>query len=121
VAGHVPLVTAGMEIVPAADYHFKKTEPALFYVEVYEPLLRSANPPKVGITLKIVDTKTGTTPVDIGIPDLERAIQAGNPVIPLGLKVPVDKLEPGSYRLELQGLDSAGNSSPVRSAEFAVD
>jgi hypothetical protein len=33
----------------------------------------------------------------------------------------VDKLEPGSYRLELKALDSAGNSSPVRTAEFVVN
>ena len=41
--------------------------------------------------------------------------------VPLGLKVPVDKLDAGSYRLELRALDSAGNKSPIRAADFVVD
>jgi hypothetical protein len=39
----------------------------------------------------------------------------------VGLNIPVEKLAPGSYRLELRALDSAGNGSSVRSAEFVVD
>jgi hypothetical protein len=39
----------------------------------------------------------------------------------MGLKVPIDKLEPGSYRVEFKALDSAGNVSPVRSADFVVE
>ena len=42
-------------------------------------------------------------------------------MLPMGLKVPVDKLDAGSYRLELRALDSAGNKSPVRVADFVVD
>ena len=37
--GHAPLVTLGLEIVPAADYHFRKTDPVMVYLEIYEPLL----------------------------------------------------------------------------------
>jgi hypothetical protein len=121
VAGYVPLVTAGIEIVPAADYHFKKTDLAAVYFEIYEPLLTGSNPPKVGVELKVVDTKTGQAPVDYGFSHTESSIRTGNPVVPLGLKIPIDKLAPGSYRLELRALDSAGNSSPVRAAEFVVD
>jgi hypothetical protein len=121
IAGFVPLVSAGVQIVPAADYHFKKTEPAFVYLEVYEPLLTGSNPPKVGIEMKILDRKTGAAPVSQAFMTNDRVVQPGNPVIPLGLKVPVDKLDPGSYRLELHALDSAGNSSIVRASEFEVD
>jgi len=119
--GHTPLVIKGMQIIPAADYHFKKTDPAMLYVEVYEPLLTGANPPKVGIEMKILDVKTGQEQMDVGITDTQGLIKMGNPVVPVGLKIPVEKLAPGSYRLELRALDSAGNGSSVRSAEFVVD
>jgi hypothetical protein len=48
-------------------------------------------------------------------------MQKGNPVIPLGLKLPVNTLDPGSYRVELTALDSAGNKSQPRSADFEVE
>jgi VWFA-related protein len=121
IAGNVPLVTGGVEVVPAADYHFKKTEPAFVYMEIYEPLLAGSNPPKVGVEMTILDSKTGAAPVKLAFMANDHVIQPGNPVVPLGLKVPVDKLDPGSYRLELHALDSAGNSSTVRSSEFEVD
>ena len=52
---------------------------------------------------------------------MDKAIRAGNPVIPVGLKLPLDTLAPGSYRAELKAVDSAGNASPVRSADFEVE
>jgi hypothetical protein len=120
-AGHVPLVVGSHQIVPAADYHFSKADHAMVYMEVYEPLLAGPNPPKFGLQLKVVDTKTGQAPLNADIADTGQFIRAGNPVIPVGLRVPIDKLQPGSYRLELKALDSAGNTSPVRTAEFVVN
>jgi hypothetical protein len=45
----------------------------------------------------------------------------GDPVIPLGLKLPVADFSPGVYRLELRAVDSVGNSSKTRTAEFEVE
>ena len=119
--GNVPLVYRGVQIVPAADYHFKKTDPAMLYLEIYEPLLTGPNPPQVALEFKIVEVKSGTAKLDAGIRKTEDAIRPGNPVVPMGLRVPVDKLDPGTYRVEMKGLDSAGNVSTVRTAEFVVD
>jgi hypothetical protein len=47
-------------------------------------------------------------------------IRAGNPVIAVGLKLPVAALAAGSYRAELTALDSAGKSV-VRSTDFEVE
>ena len=121
VQGNVPLVFRGLQIVPAADYHFKQKDPAVVYMEIYEPLLTTAKPPRLGLEMKIVDIKTGKALVDIGVTKTADAIKAGNPVVPMGLKLPVDRLSAGTYRLELKALDSAGNASPVRAAEFVVD
>ena len=90
-------------------------------MEIYEPHLLDQKPPDVGIELKILDLKTKVAKQDTGMIRMDKAIRAGNPVIPVGLKLPLDTLAPGSYRAELKAVDSAGNSSPVRSADFEVE
>jgi hypothetical protein len=113
-----PLVAQGMQIIPTGTDEFKKSDLGALYVEIYDPLLRGANPPKVGITLRVVDRKTGEQKLKmagaIPVPN------AGNPVVPVGMSLPLDKLPPGSYRVELSAADSAGNASPARTADFEV-
>lgn len=117
-----PLVTQGMEIVPTAATHFKKNGPAAIYVEIYEPLLLAkATPPKVGIEFDVIDRKTGEHKISTGFNNPQSSMREGNPVIPVGLKLPVDQLGPGSYRVQLRAVDSAGNSSKPRTADFDVE
>ncbi len=52
--------------------------------------------------------------------DMASFIQAGSPVIPAGLKVPVSSFAPGSYGVEVRAADAAGNSSVARTADFEV-
>ena len=113
-----PLVAQGMEIVPTAGDHFKKTDPAVFYIEIYDPLLTGANPPKVGLQLKVVDRKTGTQAFEMHglLPN-----DPGNPVVPLGMKLPLDKLNSGSYELQLTAIDTAGHQTSARTANFEVE
>jgi len=118
---HTPLVTRGMQIVPAGTYRFRKTDNAAIYAEVYEPLMASGSVPQVGWQLKVLDTKSGQAKFDSGLTTAESFMQKGNPVIPLGLKLPVNTLDPGSYRVELSAIDSAGNKCTPRSAEFEVE
>jgi hypothetical protein len=42
-------------------------------------------------------------------------------LIPIALRLPVATLAPGSYQVELKAMDSAGNSTNVRSADFEVE
>jgi VWFA-related protein len=114
-----PLVVQGLEISPSATNQFKTTDTAAIYTEIYEPLQKKPNPPDVGYELFIVDTKTNQQKSHLGSKLPKTATT--NPVIPLGLKLPVAQLGPGSYRLELHALDSAGNSSTMRSTEFVVE
>jgi hypothetical protein len=46
---------------------------------------------------------------------------AGTPVVPFGLKLPVDKLPPGHYELQIRAVDSTGGATPVRVADFEVE
>jgi VWFA-related protein len=116
-----PLVAQGMQITPSATNHFKTTDIAAVYVEVYAPLLTSPNPPKLGLELKVVDRKSGEKKIDAGFTNTASAISPGNPVVPLGMKLPVNSLPAGSYRVEVTGLDSAGNSTKPSTADFEVE
>ena len=113
-----PLMVQGMEVAPSASNQFKKTDTAGLYAEVYEPLLKGPSPPKVGFEIKVVERKTGQEKFS-----QRQRIELGNtgdPVIPLGLQLPLVKLDPGSYRVELRAEDSAGNATKTRAADFEV-
>jgi len=116
-----PLITRGMQIVPSASDHFKTTDNVALYVEVYAPALVGLNPPKVGVEIRVTDRKTGKQMSDVGVSDLSGSIQAGNPVIPLGLKLPLTSPTAGSYRVELRALDSKGGNTGFRSADFDLE
>jgi len=116
-----PLVAQGMEITPSASNRFKTTDVAAIYVEVYEPLLAGPNPPKVGLELKVIDRKTGASKLDAGFTNTAPDISPGNPLVPLGMKLPVNSLPAGSYRAEVTALDSAGNATKPSIADFEVE
>jgi len=118
---HTPLITRGMEIVPAASYNFKKTDTAVIYAEIYAPLLASVNPPQVEMEMKVINRKTGQAMFQSGMIGAASFMQKGNPVVPVGLKLPVNMLDPGSYRVQLEALDSLGNKSSPRTADFEVE
>ncbi len=114
-----PLVVQGIQVAPSASNRFKKTDGAGVYAEIYEPLLKGPNPPGVAFEMKVIEVKTGQekTKIRERIPPA----QPGSPVIPLGLKLPVATLDPGSYRLTLQAGDAVGHMSKVRTVEFEVE
>jgi hypothetical protein len=116
-----PLVASGMQIVPSATNHFKKTDNAGVYLEIYAPLLVGAAPPMVGLELKVMDPKTKEQKSTTGFVNMAAAMQPGSPLIPIALRIPIASLAPGSYQVELKAMDSAGNSTNVRSADFEVE
>jgi len=118
--GRAPLVASGFQFTPTGANRFKTTDPATMYLEIYEPLLVGANPPRVGVQLRLLDRKTGEQKVDSGIVEVASFMRAGNPVIPVGLKLPLASLIAGSYRVELTASDSVGKSV-VRSADFEIE
>jgi len=119
--GRTPLVAEGMEITPSSTNRLKKTDQGVLYVEVYEPLLADANPPQVGLSLRVLDRKTGKVAEDRGLFSIAAAIRAGSPVIPVGLKLPTASLAPGSYRAELKAVDSTGHQTLLRTADFDLE
>jgi hypothetical protein len=47
--------------------------------------------------------------------------QPGSAIAPMGLKLPVATLAPGSYRVELRAVDSIGNATKARTTDFEVE
>src|SRR6202050_2195536 len=114
-----PLLFQGVQVAPSASNHFKKTDVAAVYAEVYEPLLKNPNPPEVAYELIVVERKSGQEKFHIG--ERTPAGKAGDPVIALGLRLPVSTLGPGSYQMKLRAVDSVGNASKTRTADFDVE
>lgn len=116
-----PLVTQGLQMVPSGTNRFKTTDKVAIYLEVYEPLIADNKTPKVGLKMRIVDEKTGKSELEAGVPDTGSSVIPGNPVIPMGVPLPVDHLQPGNYVVELLATDSAGHASATRKAVFSVE
>jgi hypothetical protein len=116
-----PLVTQGLQMVPSGTNRFKTSDRVAIYLEVYEPLIADEKTPKVGLKMRIVDEKTGKSQLEAGVPDTGSSVIPGNPVIPMGVPLPVDHLQPGSYVVELVATDSAGHASATRKAVFSVE
>ena len=115
-----PLVVKGMQIVPSGSNRFRHTDNVILYTEIYEPLLTSAAPPVVGMAYRIFERSTNKQVFFTEVVRADDFIQKGNSVIPVGMKVKVDDLKPGSYRLVMQAVDSAKNHAPDRTVDFDV-
>jgi VWFA-related protein len=117
-----PLIAQGMQIIPAGSTKFKNTENAVFFMELYEPLVAvpdRKDPVEVGVAMKIFDRKSNEKKVDTGWIRIPVQEKDTNPVLPVGMKLPVNGLPAGGYRLEISGLDKAGK--PItRTTEFEI-
>jgi hypothetical protein len=115
-----PLVVKGMQIIPSGSNNFKHTDSVAIYTEIYEPLLTSANPPVVGMGYTIFERASNKKVFSTGAVRADEFIHKGNPVVPIGMKVKVDELKPGSYRLVMQAVDSLKNHGPDRIVDFDI-
>src|SRR6202047_5392215 len=50
-----PLVVKGMQVVPSASNRLQRSDNVIMYTEIYEPLLTSATPPRVGFAYHIYE------------------------------------------------------------------
>jgi hypothetical protein len=117
---YVPLVSKNVEVTPDGDTRFNKGQLLIPYFEIYEPLLASASATTVQAHFRIVETKGGQLRDDFSV-DAQPYEQPGKAVIPMTREVLTDKMPKGAYRLEVQANDSAGRSTPWRTAEFTIE
>ena len=82
--------------------------------------MTSEKPPLVGMGYNIIDRASNQKMLSTGAVRADDFIHKGNPVIPVGMKVKVEDLKPGSYRLVMQAVDGANNHAPDRSLDFDI-
>jgi len=97
------------QLTPTGKLSFKKTDSVACYLEAFEPLIATTDQVQLGVQIRILD-KTGEAKLDSGMQPASNFIRKGNPTVPIALKVPVDKLDAGTYKLEVSVVDSAGKS-----------
>ena len=115
-----PLVVKGLQIIPSGSNRFKHTDNVVVYTEIYEPLLTADPPPVVGVGYSIFERASNKKVFTTGAVRADDFIHKGNPVIPVGLKVKVDDLKPGSYRLMMQAVDGLQHHAPDRLVDFDI-
>jgi hypothetical protein len=118
---YVPLVSNDTEFKPTGDTRFKKGDTLYTFFEVYEPWLGGQSPATVEIQIRFVDLRTGDVKSDSQAISAMPYVKAGSPVIAIGRGINISNLPKGSYRLDVQATDSAGKSTPWRSANFTVE
>lgn len=118
---YVPLVSSGLEYTPAGDTHFLKSDRLMSYFEIREPFLGGTAAVNVRFQARVRDAKTGEVKADTGLRAVASAMWPGNPVIPVGEEIAIDKLHSGDYRLEVQASDSTGKCTVWRAASFTVE
>ena len=116
-----PLVSRGIQLTPSPDNHFKTTEKVGMYVEVYEPSLAMPSPPRVGITFRILDKKTNAEVHNSRTILLKDFIEPQNTIVPVGLMVPLEKFQPGEYRMEVVARNERGSESNKQFTDFVLE
>ena len=116
-----PLVAKGVEFTPSPSSNFSRDKKLAMYLEVYEPEPFANGFPRVGVIMDIYDKKTNQRVFTTNTVLVNEFAQPGNPIIPVGLAVPVDKLSAGEYTVKVVARDSDSHASPVRQADFAVN
>ncbi len=109
-----PLVAEGTQVVPSGSAQFRKSEPGYFYFEVYDP-----HPGLVKARVRVLDGETAQSKWDSGMTELPTVPDGAKSSIPASSRLPLDSLTAGSYRLEIQVSDAAGDQAS-RTADFVI-
>jgi VWFA-related protein len=110
---HTPLISAGVELLPAGSPALTKSDRVYCYFEVYRAA--AANQPTVSV--RILDAKTGQPAAGSGTSKIDLPAN-GESTIPVGLMVATSSLAPGSYQLEAAASD--GVHSARRTVAFEL-
>jgi hypothetical protein len=115
-------VVKGMQLEPSVTNQFTKKDILVaFYAELYDAGLADPKPVNVVLIYAILDQKTNKAVFTSPVQQANQFAVAGNPVIPVALKLPVEHLPPGDYRLEVRAGDGKGSLSLLRRTNFTLN
>ena len=107
-----PLVSSGIEVIPAGSVAFAKSDRIFCYFEVYGSPAGNAS----AVTLRILNAKTGQ-PAGAAVSKVDLT-PVGKNTIPVGLMLTTAQLAPGAYRVEASA--SEGATTTLRTAAFEI-
>lgn len=117
---YTPLISKGVEFTPTPNPQFWSSDTLFAYFEINDPLADGHPGAKVQVNMRITDTESGAE-VDTFAPvDTATYSKAGSPLIAVARGVPLERLTPGLYRLEVQASNDEGRSTEWRPAVFTV-
>ncbi|MEO8371557.1 MAG: VWA domain-containing protein [Candidatus Solibacter sp.] len=117
--GRSPLVAGPYQFTPTGYTKFNAAERVYMYFEIYDANLLQEKRPQVAAQIRVLDAKTGDLKSDSGNVLVENFVKPGSPIVAIGLRLPVEGLAPGLYKMELKGLDATG-AFATRTAEFEI-
>ncbi len=123
-----PYALGTMEVVPALEARFKKSQELSVFMLIYNPKTDSANKPDVMLEYNFYQ-KTGdtekffnkTSPQSLNAQTLPPQFDlAAGHQLPGSLAVPLASFPEGDYRLEVKVTDKLANKSITRDVKFTV-
>jgi hypothetical protein len=114
IGDQAPMVAGSTQVVPSGSDRFVKSGAGFFYIEIYDP-----DPASVTIRARALDRKTGDAKWDSGNIRPPLPANGGKPSLPAMAKIPLDRLAPGNWRLEVIASDAAGKVAS-RTVDFLV-
>ena len=117
-----PLVSKDSQYFPDSDSvsALRKHTPLYLYFEIYESELQEGQANPVHYRWRITDQKTGSVIMRSEPMSAAQWMVPGSRVIPIGLKLGMENLQKGRYRLEVQASDAAGHETEWRTAKFQI-
>ena len=107
-----PLVSNGIEVIPAGSNEFHVAERGFFYFELY-----TARPlPSLSVRVRILDRATGRQIDDSGLMNANTFLKPGETVVPVAMNLPIVSagLPAGAYKIEVTA------ATVTRTADFDV-
>lgn len=106
-ADRAPLVAEGIEIIPFGSNRFSRSEPALFYFEVY-----GADSGSVRVQVRLLASQSRIAHRNSGLMKLPAPNDPNNPSKLSGASMlPISSLAPGSYELEVTAEGPSGKKA----------
>lgn len=118
---HVPLVSKGIQFIPAGDTSFSKGDPLFAYFELYEPSLAQHPGTTATVDIRVLNASTGQVKEEFAPVNAAPYEQPGSTVLRVARTIPFSQLAKGAYVLQVRASDSPGGSTTWRSAKFRIE
>jgi len=117
---YVALASRNLQFTPAAHTNFKSADHLTAYFEIYEPLLAEQPKTRVQAHVTSMDAQTGEMRFQFASIDATSFKQPGSTTLAVAGDLPLSQLVKGDYLIEVQANDSAGRTTPMRTASFTI-